>query len=59
VYESICLSFFSGLLYLINDINSDVVFGFALISFLFAAVLGIIGRIFNLFIDEDLYSEFE
>lgn len=51
-YESFFALFFSGILYLLGDPVSSLLFTFAIISFIIAAVLGIAGYSLNLFQEE-------
>jgi formate-dependent nitrite reductase membrane component NrfD len=49
LYESICILFFGGLLYILNDPISPSLFLISVVFAGIAAVLGFIGRFFHLF----------
>ena len=57
LYEGIFIFLFSLLLLLLNDQNTKLFFSIAITSVIIAIVLGIIGYLFGLFQNEDLYEE--
>ncbi|HET9745496.1 MAG TPA: hypothetical protein VFP97_07285 [Chitinophagaceae bacterium] len=57
LYEGVYIFLFSWLLFILNDRYTDVFFKVSIGSLILAAVLGIFGRVFNLFIKEDDFEE--
>lgn len=57
LYESFFVLFFGGVLYLIEDPTSKLLFNISIFSFIIAILLGIAGYSFNLFKKEDHYGE--
>ena len=57
LYEGIFIFLFSLLLLLLNDQNTNLFFSISITSVIIAIVLGIIGYLFGLFQNEDLYEE--
>jgi len=52
LYESICILFFGGLLYILNDPIATSLFLIAVISAGIATIMGFFGNYFNLFTPE-------
>ena len=57
LYESFFVLFFGGVLYLIEDPTSKLLFNVSIFSFIIAVILGITGYTFNLFKKEDPFSD--
>lgn len=57
LYESFFVLFFGGVLYVIEDPTSKLLFNVAIFSFIIAVILGIAGYTFNLFKKEDPYGD--
>ena len=57
LYESFFVLFFGGVLYVIEDPTSRLLFNVSIFSFIIAIVLGIAGYTFNLFKKEDQYGD--
>jgi len=57
LYEGIYIFLFSWLLLLLNDRYTEVFFKISIISIAIAGVLGVTGRLFNLFVKEDDFGE--
>jgi hypothetical protein len=53
LYEGVYIFLFSWLLLLINDRYTDLFFKVSISSIIIACMLGIFGRVFNLFARED------
>jgi len=57
LYEGVFIFLFSLLLLLLDDRYTNIFFKISISSIGIAAVLGTIGYLFNLFIQEDRYEE--
>ena len=57
LYEGVFVFLFSLLLLLLNDRYADIFFKVSISSIVIAGVLGTIGHLFNLFVQEDIYEE--
>jgi hypothetical protein len=57
LYEGLYIFLFSWLLLLINDRYTEIFFKVSISSIVMAGVLGLFGRLFNLFAKEDNYEE--
>jgi hypothetical protein len=53
LYEGAYIFLFSWLLLILNDRYTDVFFKVSISSLVIAGVLGLFGRLFNLFVKED------
>ena len=54
LYEGVFIFLFSCLLLLLNDRYTDLFFKVSITSIIIAAILGVTGYMFNLFVKEDL-----
>ena len=52
LYQSVCVLFFGGLLYVLNDPISSTLFIISIISASIAVIMGITGFLFGLFVME-------
>lgn len=57
LYEGIFIFLFSLLLLLLNDQNTNLFFSISITSVIISIVLGIIGYLFGLFKNEDVFEE--
>lgn len=57
LYESFFVLFFGGVLYLIEDPTSKLLFNVSIFSFIIAIILGITGYTFNLFQKDDPFID--
>ena len=57
LYEGVYIFLFSWLLLLLNDRYTEVFFKVSISSIAIAAMLGMVGRLFNLFAKEDNFGE--
>jgi len=57
LYEGVFVFLFSLLLLLLDDRYADIFFRVSISSIVIAAILGTIGYLFNLFVQEDRYEE--
>ena len=57
LYEGVYIFLFSWLLLLINDRYTDIFFKLSISSIVIAGILGVFGRLFNLFVKEDNFEE--
>ena len=57
LYEGVFIFLFSCLLMLLNDKYTDLFFKVSITSLIIAAILGVTGYMFNLFIKEDVFEQ--
>lgn len=56
-YEGIYIFLFSWLLFLLDDRYTEIFFKISVGSLVIAGILGVVGRLFGLFVKEDDYIE--